>query len=211
MKAVFFGDSICVGQYVSPHLTWVARCAARVAEELGDGVLVVNSSVNGDTTRLALERMPADVQGYEPDLVVVQFGLNDCNRWETDRGAPRVSPAAFEANLGEIVDRAARFGAREVLLHTNHPTLRLAPHPVWGGAYEDGNRAYNEIVRRVAERREGVTLVDLDAAVHERVAAGEALERLLLPDGLHLAEAGHVVYADIVEPPLLAALRRLAE
>lgn len=214
LRVVFFGDSICVGQQVSPHRTWVARLAARleqVAAAAGTGLLAVNASVNGNTTRLALERMPQDVQKDGVDVLLVQFGLNDANYWETDRGVPRVSPEAFAANLAEIVERGYRFGARQVVLHTNHPTARdQAPLPHFGQPYESSNRRYNAIVREVAARLSGrVELTDVEAAFRGRT--GDRRERLLellqpAPDWLHPNEAGHDLYLEVAGPPLERAV-----
>jgi lysophospholipase L1-like esterase len=38
---------------------------------------VVNAGIGGTTTRDALERLDRDVGTYSPDLVVIQFGIND--------------------------------------------------------------------------------------------------------------------------------------
>ena len=134
-QLVFFGDSICNGQGVSIYRGWVTRLSA-VAEalsgELGYEIIVVNASVNGSTTRQALERMPYEVQSHGVDILLVQFGLNDCNFWVTDRGLPRVSPEGFEANLVEIIQRGFHFGAKAVFLHTNHPIGKtLDAQPFW--------------------------------------------------------------------------------
>jgi lysophospholipase L1-like esterase len=93
-----------------------------LAAETGIELWVVNASVNGNTRRQALERMPYEVQSHPLDVLLVQFGMNDCNYWRTYHGLPRVSQAAFRANLAEIIERAFRFGAQRVLLNTNHPT-----------------------------------------------------------------------------------------
>jgi lysophospholipase L1-like esterase len=208
MNLVFFGDSICFGEKAGPHRGWVTRISAAIEEKFGPDVLVINSSVNGNTTRMALERMPFDVQRYGCDVLVVQFGLNDCNHWETDRGLPRVSPAAFEHNLLEIAERGRRFGAKRIFFHTNHPTLRtdLVPHA--GRSYEDGNVAYNEIVRRAAKVA-GVGLVDLEVAFSERITAGTDLSQLLHEDQLHLGRGGHDVYYEAVLPHVTHAVSAL--
>jgi lysophospholipase L1-like esterase len=195
VNVIFFGDSIFFGQYVSPHVAWVTRLSAEVAQRFPGRFVVANPSVNGSTTRQALERMAFDVQAHEPVLLAVQFGLNDCNRWETDRGLPRVSLDAFGANLAEIVARGQAFGARSVLLHANHPTQK-------GGRYDADNRAYNERIREIADAS-GAELVDVERGFAE---AGLPLEELLLADGLHLAEAGHDLYLELVGPRVLAAL-----
>jgi hypothetical protein len=57
-----------------------------------------------------LERFPNDLQQHRPDIVTIQFGLNECNCWVSDGGLPRVSEAAYRANLIEMIERARRFG-----------------------------------------------------------------------------------------------------
>ena len=59
IKVTFFGDSTCVGQGVSLYLGWVTRVAQsldEVSRKIGREIVVSNQSVNGRTTRQALER-----------------------------------------------------------------------------------------------------------------------------------------------------------
>ncbi|MPY73453.1 MAG: hypothetical protein GEU87_04280 [Alphaproteobacteria bacterium] len=204
LRMTFFGDSICVGQGVSIYNGWVTRVAGRlerIAEDRNREIVVTNASVNGNTTRQALERMPYDVQSHGVDVLIVQFGMNDCNYWQTDRGLPRVSPAGFAANLAEIIDRGRAFGANWIFLHNNHPTTR--DRELFPGApktYEESNREYNAIVRRVAaEAADDVVFIDIEASFKD--IAGDDRERLaslLLADGLHLSRKGHDVYFDVI-------------
>lgn len=215
LRVVFFGDSICFGQLVSPHLGWVTRISAELATLRGGearAVRVTNTSINGNTTRMALERMPFDVQSHGVDLCIVQFGLNDCNHWQTDFGLPRVSPAAFTANLAEVVERARRSGARRIVLHTNHPTTRTRDELLGTGrTYQQWNEVYNELIRAVAQDSGGdVVLNDIAEAWDSRIAAGQfELAKLLLDDGLHLSEAGHGLYFDLVGPVVVEQCRRI--
>ena len=101
------GDSCTFGQNVRadeawPHLLW---------EMTGHDVR--NLGVNGDTTRLGLERWHRDVDLSKPDVVVIQFGHNDANLWN---GRPRVSSDAYLANVAEMVSLSPR-------------AIVLAPHP----------------------------------------------------------------------------------
>lgn len=216
LHLVFFGDSMCVGQFVSLEKGWVTKVAAALGRlDLGRPLVVTNSSVNGDTTRMALERMPLAVQRYEAEVVVVQFGFNDCNHWMTDHGNPRVSARAFGANLIEIVERARASGARQVVLHTNHPTGR-DQEPMKGTtvAYQRSNERYNDVIRSVAEELGGrVVLNDLDASFQERTGGRRARLLELLqpaPDLLHLSEAGHDLYAELTLPVIEQAIRDAA-
>lgn len=214
-RIVFFGDSICVGQGVSIHRGWVTRLAARVEEwsrERHLDVVIVNASINGNTTRQALERMPYDVQSHGVGVLIVQFGMNDCNYWATDRGVPRVSEEAFAANLDEMIRRGVTFGARSVLLNTNHATSRnVEKLPHTDMTYEGSNRRYNQVIREVAKRWPGVvTLIDIEQAFLARTqGSAKALRELLLEDGLHLSVKGHDLYFDIAAPAIQACLQQV--
>jgi acyl-CoA thioesterase I len=214
MRVLFFGDSICNGQGIALHKGWVPRLSASLSDlaaAAGKELVVINSAVNGRITRQALETMPYEVQSQAPAVLVVQFGMNDCNIWQTDRGNPRVSPLAFEGNLREIIQRGLTFGARAVFLHTNHPTTRdETPLPYSSNTYEAQNRAYNDIIRKVAASSpEGVRLNDIAAACEAAVRDGMTVRRLVLADGLHLSEEGHDLYFRTVQPSLADCVRRL--
>lgn len=175
MIVVCFGDSITAGQFVAPEHSW---------PRLLTGHTVIVRAVPGDTTRLGLERFP-QVQEIRPDAVVIQFGHNDANRWDSDRGLPRVSLAAYEANLHELVARAQHFGIRPYLV-TLTPTWKA---PLYDATCE----TYDAVLRRVAGRT-GAALID----VRERITS----RGFLLDDGLHLNPTGHQVYAARVQAAL---------
>lgn len=180
---ICIGDSITYGQHLEdPDKPWPL---------LLNGHTVYAAGVPGDTTRLGLERFPRDVQAplartQTAAKVVIQFGHNDANRWDTDQGLPRVSLPAFRANLVEMADRVRTFGG-EPFLCTLTPSYRSAEHG------QDVAR-YNAVLRDVAES-EAVTVIDVREFVHEPTH--------LMTDGLHLSPEGHRVYAKVV----LAALR----
>src|SRR5215218_6031477 len=108
LTVVYMGDSITFGQYVDPALRWSTIVDARLRDVVDPAIELVmhNRGVSGETTRMALERFPSDLQELRPDVVTIQFGLNDANCWQTDQGLPRVSERAFEANLVEMISRA---------------------------------------------------------------------------------------------------------
>jgi lysophospholipase L1-like esterase len=209
LTVVFFGDSITEGQYVHHSLRWAEMTTNRLRAEFASRLdparmfFYVNG-ISGETTRQALERYPRQVQQLAPDVLTIQFGLNDCNCWDSDRGVPRVSEAAYRANLVEMIERARRFGTRQIVLSTNHPTLRHRPL-ISGETLEQRRAKYNDIVREVA-RETSVTLCDVAEAF--AFASQEQLADLLLPepDVLHLSPAGHQIYSDAITPALIRAV-----
>lgn len=179
LKIVCIGDSITNGQYLPDgDKPW---------PELLTGYEVVAAGKNSDTTRLGLERFPA-IQAMEPQGVVIQFGHNDCNHWESDRGLPRVSPAAYRANLAEMVERCRTFGATPFLC-TLTPTLRNTSWDV----------GYNELLLQVAFH-------EVVPVINVRGAFGDGTG-LLLDDGLHLNAVGHQLYATVVQEALDRSFR----
>jgi lysophospholipase L1-like esterase len=111
VKIICIGDSVTYGQGVRADEAWPAVLAELTGHD------VRNEGVCGDTSRLGLERFPNAVQMHRPDVVVVQFGHNDANIWETDNGLPRVSKDAYVANVVEMVARTAVLDrARAVVL-----------------------------------------------------------------------------------------------
>jgi lysophospholipase L1-like esterase len=224
IKVAFLGDSICTGYGVSVHDGWVNRVSTVLAREY-PGVVVLNSSVNGRTTRQALEIMPYEIQSHPPDVLVVQFGMNDCNRWDTDKGLTRVSALAFKANMAEIIQRALTFGVRRIFVNTNHVTgldFRKMSNHVW--TYQDGNRRYNEIVRecvswtydKVAGDQK-ILLNDIELAFEKYIEyidrSGSYDRKKLLsllcpkPDLLHLSVTGHELYFKTTYPSICEAIR----
>jgi lysophospholipase L1-like esterase len=208
LRVVHMGDSITEGQHIDPAVRWTSLIAHRLAERFGaDRFASVNRGVSGETTRMGLERYPRNVQQEEPDLLTIQYGLNDCNCWVTDRGVPRVSPDAFVANLVEMVERGRVFGARQIILATNHRTLRRTVLPS-GQVYEEANAHYSQLLREVASRT-GVVLCDIRRAFEP--FSDEELDALLLPhpDHLHLSPEGNAVYADAIWPSIERAMDSL--
>lgn len=213
LTVVYMGDSITEGQYVHHSLRWTTLVTSslrrRFESNCSDLHFFFNRGVSGETTRQGLERFPRDVQNVRPDVMTLQFGLNDCNCWDTDGGLPRVSEVAYRANLIEMIDRARCFGTRQIILSTNHPTLRYRILAC-GESLETRRKRYNGIVRDVSATTQ-VTLCDIEKTFG-RFSEDELRELLLPePDVLHLSAVGHKHYAQAILPYLESALDELIQ
>lgn len=201
LKIVFFGDSITEGQYMNTTHRWTNLISNGLKKEIFHtpvNFIIRNCGISGQTTREALLRFPKDVQVEHPDVLVVQFGLNDCNCWATDQGLPRVSEFSFEANLSEMVNRARHFGIKHIILSTNHKTLRNNVLPN-GGTLEKQRLHYNSLIRKTAQTV-NVTLCDI-ALEFDKIKDKDLQEYLLPdPDLLHLSQKGHQYYAESIKP-----------
>jgi lysophospholipase L1-like esterase len=210
LTIVFMGDSITEGQYVPPPKRWVDIVSNNLLWRYRDNslnLLLLGKGISGETTRQGLERFPRDVQAHSPEIMTLQFGLNDCNCWATDLGLPRVSEAAYRANLIEMIERARRFGAQEIILSNNHTTLRHKPL-LNGKSLEDQRRTYNEIVKEVSQLTR-VTFCDIESALLPISDSALAEYLLPYPDQLHLSEVGHRRYAAFIEPMITQAVEKI--
>ena len=139
MRFIFFGDSICFGQFVSPHKTWIVKLSEKFETVYGKDFVVMNPSVNGNTTRDALNRIHYDVLSHKPEFVYIQYGLNDCNIWEQDNGICRVPQYSFRSNLYELIERCEQAGTKSIFLGANHVTKK-------NDIYDNLNIEFNNII-----------------------------------------------------------------
>ena len=203
---IYFGDSITEGQGVHHSLIWTTLITEKLRLAVSEIIspskqCYLNFGVPGETTRQALDRFPKLAQQHRPDLMTIQFGLNDCKYRDVEQSSPRVSESAYRSYLIELIDRARRCDIRKIILSTNHPTLRHQP-TTYGSSFEARRMKYNDIVRDVAQEK-NVSLCDIDLSF---MRAGIPLSELVLPepDMLHLSSVGHELYAATIEEPLIA-------
>jgi len=201
MRIVAFGDSTtATAQDWAPQIEVVyADCLPGALAHYGIHAEVVNAGIGNTTTRDAVARIDRDVRVHHPDLVVVQFGINDS--WiDADEGRtqPRLTRAEYRNNLRKIIHTLESDGARLVLMTPNpmrwadphyieafeqHPGL-LDTHAVRGlnGLLD----LYAQDARDVAHT-EHVALVDVFAAFesYDKVPGQSINELLLAGDGIH--------------------------
>lgn len=227
INIVFYGDCICTGQYVSVDQTWVVRIAQKLREKY-PAVAVMNPSTNGFTTRQALDRMTYELSKIKIDVLIVQFGMNDANYWntdnvgilETDEGIPRVKPRDFEANLVEIANKALAFGAKIIFFMVSQPSGRsVSPLPYAGGrTYQECLDAYNALIRKVSYKllttklNCDTGLIDMDKYFRYITKGNrESLLELIMPepDWIHLSLKGHDACFKYAYPILESAVNRI--
>jgi len=207
LKIVAFGDSTTAPR--APDVKQVyAQVLAKELPRRGIEAEVTNAGVPGNHTVDAMKRLERDVLAKKPDLVIVQFGINDAavDVWrKPPETKPRVAKDDYERNLRAML-KQIRAGGANVILMTPNPTRWTAKmremygHPPYKPDDPDGFNVllagYAEVVRRIA-REEKLPLVDIYAAFnqHGQDKPGETIDDLLL-DGTHPNDAGHKLVAD---------------
>lgn len=175
---VCFGDSITAGYAVRRGFPsfWLESLRQRFPDSK---IEMINSGISGDTSQDGLSRLDWAVLSYEPDLVTINFGINDC--------VLGLSLEEFEMNLVEMVRRIRAGPDSEILL--------LSSQPLESPPYDQRVLDYYQTVERVAKEM-NVGFVDVYGAWMKRVRVGMPLDSLILPGLDHPNEAGYRIIAE---------------
>jgi lysophospholipase L1-like esterase len=203
---VAFGDSTTAPR--SSVVTYSDLLESHFTEH-GIGNKIINAGVPGDTTAHATKRFSRDVLSHHPDLVIVQFGVNDAavDVWrQPPARRTRISLLSYKQNLRVFVKGLKSVGAEVVfmtpnpLTWTDYMKKRYGRFP-YDPAHEDG---FNVVLKNYAEAvrelvaEEGVGLVDVYSAFNDRTKTfGLKADQFLL-DGMHPNNTGHALIARLL-------------
>lgn len=164
---------------------------------------VINSGVGGSHTghlkdnalhsgQHALDRFEKAVRAHRPDIVIVQFGLNDS--WVDqgeEEGSSRIPVDRYEANLTQMVNTLRADNALVILMTPNQIRKNYSAWRVQRVA------KYCDAARRVAETHK-VPVVDVwDEYGKYNTEEGKDFQDLLV-DSMHPNDKGHQLVAELL-------------
>ena len=199
---VAFGDSTTAPRTFrsAPLRVYAAQLRARL-HRLGYRGPVINRGLPGshsgrrsgnDRHKIAhaTDRFAPAVLEEDPDLVIIQFGINDS--WvdaKTNTRPSRIPLERYRKNLTVFVDRLQQSGVAVIL---------MTPNPL-GDRYERWRQhvlyRYVQAAREVA-RAKKVPLVDAWAIFHRTAKRNQMSISDLLIDGMHPGNDGHQVLTE---------------
>ena len=109
-----YGDSLSAFYGIEQEQGWVNLLKSKLRSEKLP-VDVVNGSVSGETTTGGLARLPAMLDSYQPELLILELGGNDGLR-----GLPL---DLMRENLASMIDLAKASGAEVILTG-----IQIPPH-----------------------------------------------------------------------------------
>jgi len=182
-KILFLGGSITCGGGASAYDNgWACLAFDGIGKELyGEDVQMINSSISGTGSLVAAYRLEEHVLKFCPDLVFVEFAVNDNSMAKSSAQLVISSMDYIVRSLVEVNPNVAI-----TFVYTTQ---------------SDGQNA-SEAHHKVAERH-GIPEIDLRAPMMAQISQGHAWEEYL-KDGAHPNDNGHKFYADQVIAAVLA-------
>ncbi|HJV69895.1 GDSL-type esterase/lipase family protein [Ideonella sp.] len=178
------GGSITTGYAANPprERGWAAQVAARLGR--WGPVRFINAGVSGTDSAAAVQRLQSHVLDAEPDLVFVEFGVND--QWLDER----VRAASYEALL------------RRLLSAPKPPAVVPLMLTQQGNRFRD---AVDQQLRLAAHY--GLTAVDFGQWMQGRVDSGQGRWEVLYDEPVHPNQRGHDTIAQAVIESLEGAMK----
>lgn len=192
---VFFGGSITDGAHSSEHesTSWRALTSRALRERHPDAeLLFVNAAVGGTGSDYGLARLREDVLSHRPDLVFVEFAVNDASLPSARRAR------SYEGVIREL--RTALPASDIVALHT------LARNFL--SDYESGRWSDVVATHQAICEHYGVPAVNVGLALVEHLASGRRDWAHCFSDEVHPSDAGHAHYAATLIRTLEGAAKR---
>ncbi|MCI1943953.1 SGNH/GDSL hydrolase family protein [Clostridium luticellarii] len=215
---VAFGDSITEGVvYDSSRGRYsnLKNCFANLVGRHIKGT-VCNSGRFGSTIKRGIKKMYNDVIKKTPDIVLIEFGGNDCDfNWEDiakdpdSNHKPKTDISTFHDILSNMICTFEKSGITPILMtlppldykrYFNWITRgdKTAEKNVlkWLGSEEkiyNWHRTYSEMVTEVAHRTK-TALID----VRSEILKQDDYNRFLCIDGIHPNLYGHSLIANVI-------------
>ncbi len=180
LKWVALGDSLTYGWMVRKgYLDFLREMiVGKYPQAQPD---IYNRGIPGDTAEGGLRRLGEHVLSLHPDIVSVQFGLNDLFVGYTVE--------QFAANIRNIISRIHEHSRCDILLMTS--VAVADPHD-----NAQARAFYNAIID--ISQREGLPCARVHECWEREIASGRRWQELVQADGVHPTEEGYRLMAEAI-------------
>jgi len=197
-RLVCLGDSVTFGWNQAYTKSYPFLLENRLKEQYPE-ILVVNSGVGGETVVDGLSRLDSDVFYFNPQVVIINFGLNDAfvikiGNEDTDL-INYIDLDTYIDTYKQLIERILEKDIKVLIMSTN-PTI---PEKLWqnkdiANKLGESYKIYNQAAKAIAEDYD---LIFVD--IWDDFMTGGKLSSLLQPDSvLHPNEKGLILISEIL-------------
>ena len=175
LTLAFLGGSITQGSVATaPRLCYAYRTYDWFVKTFPKADLTyVNAGIGGTTSHLGTARCESDVLSKNPDLVIVEFSVNDADD----------DPHFKETYEGLV---------RRILVAPSRPAVLLV-HNV---RYDDGGNA--QAMHSEIGYHYQLPCISMQSTIYTAIERGDIDKRDITPDDLHPNDAGHELVAGVI-------------
>lgn len=149
----------------------------------------VNAGIGATTSQFGAARVKEDVLAFKPDLVFVDFSVNDNDE------APFTSREIFKESYEGLL--------RQLLYDISSRPAVVLLHNVW---YDDGHS--EEAMHAALGTYYDVMSISIRQSVYEELLAGHIKIEEISPDALHPNDRGHALLAAVITDVLERQYRK---
>jgi len=177
---VAFGDSITEGYGVSEG--WPEKLVKELKKKYPEAkVTLYNKGRSGDTVEDGLYRLESDVISLSPDIVTINFGINDA--------FSNVNLAEFEKNISEMIENIKSACSCDILVITSEVLEDEEADKIV--------RKYYDKLQKVSKDKQ-VAFIDVHRLWHQKLREGLDLSSLLISGLDHPNEEGYKIFAKAI-------------
>lgn len=177
---VAFGDSITEGYGVSEG--WPEKLVKELKKKYPESnITLYNKGRSGDTAEDGLFRLENDVVSLSPDIVTINFGINDA--------FSNVNLTEFEKNLSEMIEN--------IKTTCNCDVLVLTSEILEDEEADKLVRKYYDKLQKVSKEKQ-VAFIDIHRIWHQKLREGVDLSSLLISGLDHPNEEGYKIFAKAI-------------
>ncbi|MBQ1222959.1 MAG: SGNH/GDSL hydrolase family protein [Oscillospiraceae bacterium] len=181
-KIMFLGGSITVGGAASDYsLSWASRTYNKIAEPLfNNNCTMLNASLSGTGSFIAAVRLGQHVLPYKPDMVFIEFAVNDYYEAKSDK---------------ELVVSSLDYIVRSL--------IAVNPKVVIVFVYTSFSGKNAAETHGIVAKHYNIPEIDFQSPMAEKIAADQKSWSDYMPDGVHPNDEGHLFYANIAAEAIL--------
>lgn len=180
VKIVALGDSLTYGWMTSQGYLDFLKIHI-LKKYKGAKFEIINKGIPGDTANDGLRRVENDVTKISPDLVLVQFALNDAYTG--------YSPDDFKKKFESIILKIKEKNTPEIALLTSVNLLNSEENKF--------AELYYDKIHECGEKY-NLPVVDVNGYWKEKISSGIKHSQLVQSDGIHPTEKGYELMAEAV-------------
>jgi len=206
-RLVCLGDSVTFGWNIPYEKSYPFLLEERLMGKYPE-VMVINSGIGGQTVVDALDRLDGDVLYFEPQVVIINFGLNDAFLVSTGESSinedketdlrNNIDLETFKETYKQLIAKISEKSSEILIMGTNPVMAEL----LWedkdiAQKQEESYRLYNQATKNIAEAYD---LIFID--IRESFTARGELDTFIQPDGVHPNETGLNLISEIISTVL---------